>query len=91
MVLPVSAKVEKAARRFFDTLLPRERWDGGDHPARNLILGAFCLYDLEWSDRKWNIASWEWPANTLAEGGAFTGEEPWTVLLRRAVELAGGR
>lgn len=78
----------EAARRFFNLAFPNESWDATDNRAKNLIDKAFRLYGAEYN---FNCMSWVWPANTLAEGDAFDGDEPWTVLLRRAMELRARR
>jgi hypothetical protein len=85
-------RTEQAARAFFNRLLPQESWDYSAHPAKALVLAAFHLYAREWAPL--DVRSWEWPFDelrlVLSGGGAlaFTGDQPWTVLLRRAVELA---
>jgi hypothetical protein len=53
-----------------------------------LAEAAFALYKRSWGKRS-DITAWEWPFNTLAEGGDFNGAEPWAVLFREAVALYG--
>lgn len=48
---------------------------------------AYRLYDLAWDCHPHHIAQWEWPVSTVRAGQPFEGDEPWTVLLRRAVEI----
>lgn len=79
--------VTKAAKAFFDLIAP-ESWDlEKSWRARGLVLAAFALYAEDWSPA--NIERWEWPARTFADGKPFNGDEPWTILLRRALELTG--
>jgi hypothetical protein len=80
-------RVEKAARKFFAIIEPQVSWDYTDHKAKPLIIAAFSLYSQAWSI--FSIGHWQWPFNELKERGGFQGDEPWTILLRRAVELAG--
>jgi hypothetical protein len=84
----MSVKVEQAAKRFFykitGGLVP---WDYTDHKAKPLCLAAFQLYHQAWG-KGFNISHWEWPFTAFANGEGFNGDEPWTVLLRRALEIA---
>jgi hypothetical protein len=81
------SRPEQAAKRFYQLLRPGRAWDYSDDRAKPLIEAAFTLYATAWGS-KYDVRRWEWPEVTLKEGGQFSGDEPWTVLLRRAVELA---
>jgi hypothetical protein len=82
------SRAEEAAKVFFGLIVPRAGWDDG-HPTKALILAAFELYERAWAGTYgWDVRDWAWPANTIRSGESFTGDEPWTVLLRRAVEIA---
>lgn len=81
-------RAEESAKRFFAIILPGIRWDYTDHKAKPLVLAAFRLYAKEWSDNRWDIRRWEWPFAALRGEHAFDGDEPWTVLFRRALEIA---
>lgn len=82
-------RVEKAAKRFFSNLLPGERFDHTESKTKSLIVSAFDLYARAWGTA-YNVENWEWPHTTLAEAKPFEGDEPWTVLFRRAVEIGRG-
>ncbi len=89
-----AGKIEAAARAFFEELVPGADWTNTDHPGKGLSLAAFTLYDLDhnWRGRTFDVREWKWPAKTLAEYrdgiGGFSDDRAWTVLLRRAAELA---
>ena len=89
----MSAKSDQAARKFFAAIAPTECWDFTDSPAKALTRAAFLLYETEWNCHfhNYDIRRWEWPFATLAAGGTFFGDEPWTILFRRAVEIASKR
>lgn len=82
-------KTEEAAKAFFNKIAPQVQWDYTDHKAKNLVLSAFHLYAADWSGsgRRWDIRKWEWPFTALKVERGFEGDQPWTVLFRRAVEL----
>ena len=82
-------KIETAAKNFFIELRTGEQWDFTAHKAKRLVLGAFALYCDAWDGA--DVRRWEWPIATLRKGKPFDGDEPWTVLLRRAVEIANGQ
>lgn len=79
------ARVERVAKRFFGLLFPNEPFYGSDNKAKPLILAAFTLYHNEW--RPYDIRKWDWPFSILESDLPFEGDEPWTVLFRRAMEL----
>lgn len=84
----MNKRTEQAAKRFFYAAGPNTGhvlWDYTDHKAKPLILAAFHLYAKAWTPL--DVRQWDWPFTTLAEGQPFTGDQPWTVLLRRAVEI----
>lgn len=88
----MSTKSDRAAKRFFSELLPREPWDYSGHKSKPLIVAAFNLYAEAW--KPFNIEQWEWPFAQLENRDGpehrkqFEGDEPWTLLLRRAFELS---
>jgi len=84
----MNIRTEQAAEKFFNALVPSVGWDYTDHKAKPLVLAAFHLYAKAWDGQRWNIGQWQWPLTTLRSGAAFDSDEPWTVLLRRAVEIA---
>lgn len=84
----MSTASDKAAKRFFNLILPAVDWEYGGHKAKPLVRAAFALYESEWRGRGWSIADWEWPFTKISEAKPFWGDEPWTVLLQRAAELA---
>lgn len=85
----MSKAIEKASRKFYAELFPCIAWDQNNSPAKNLISAAFFLYAKAWGSYDYyNITAWEWPFDELARNGGFEGDEPWTILLRRAVEIA---
>lgn len=77
---------DKAARRFYEALKPGAEWSYSNDAVIPLIKAAFALYADDWSPAK--IGQWEWPFKMLVDGGSFDGDQPWTILLRRAVEMA---
>lgn len=84
---------DRAAKSFFDLIAPGERWDITHHKAKPLIRAAFALYETEWRrpGQTWSISDWKWPFDQLKTPLPFRencGDEPWTVLLRRAWEIA---
>ena len=81
----MTTKSDKDARRFFNKILPHEQWYFSAHPAKMLVQVAFDQYARAWGG--FDILQWEWPFFELNEKRPFEGEEPWTVLFRRAVEL----
>jgi hypothetical protein len=81
-------RTEQAARHFYETLKPGAEWSYSNDPVIPLIKAAFALYAEDWSAAK--IMRWTWPVTTLKTGGEFKGDQPWTVLLRRAVEITKG-
>lgn len=83
-----NSQTEQAAKAFFSKIAPGVQWDYTDHKAKPLVLSAFHLYAKSWSDRRWDIRRWEWPFAALRGEHKFQGDEPWTILLKRAVELA---
>lgn len=85
----LSQQTEQAARQFFAKLVPSEQWDGTDHPSKALILAAFDLYAREWG--RFDIREWKWPFRILDDGESFVGDQPWTILLARATEIARER
>lgn len=86
----MTAKSDKPAKRFFNLLLPHESFDNTASKAKSLIRAAFAAYEYEWREHRYDIARWEYPFTTLAEGGTFKGDEAWSVLFRRAIEIAKG-
>jgi hypothetical protein len=61
------------------------------HPAKTLVMAAFRLYENEWAGTAdFDVRRWVWPETTFKLGASFEGDEPWTVLLRRAVEIVRG-
>lgn len=80
------AHIEEAARRFFSKVCPSDCWDNTDSPCKPLILAAFRLYALDW--HHFDIRGWEWPFMELELGGEFMADQPWSVLLRRALQIA---
>ena len=83
----MSKRAEAAAKLFFCTMFPGEQFDYSDNRAKPLICAAFSLYEKEW--RPYDIRKWEYPFHVLRASGMFSGDEPWTVLFRRAMELRG--
>ena len=82
----MSTKSDEAASEFYNVAFGPNNW----HPGANaLIYAAFDLYESQWASacRRFDIGKWSWPADVLAAGESFTGDQPWTVLLRRAMEL----
>jgi hypothetical protein len=79
---------DRAARKFFGKLFPDESFDYTDSQAKSLIRTAFAAYATVWSGHNFRIEAWQYPFDMLEKGEAFTGDEPWSVLFRRAVELA---
>ena len=79
---------DKAAKRFYSKLFPGQPFDYSDHPAKSLIRAAFALYQDAWRGQGFKIDAWEWPFTTLESKEPIEGDQPWTVLLRRAVELS---
>ena len=79
---------DKAAKRFFSKLFPGRPFDYTDHPAKSLIRAAFALYQDSWRGQNFKIADWKYPFDTLEAKEPIEGDQPWTVLLRRAVELS---
>lgn len=84
-----------AAEAFTQKLLPgrfaaRDAYlsDSQTQEVWSLVLAAFRLYEMAWDCHYHDIRQWQWPTTTLAEGGAFDGNQPWTVLLQRAVTIA---
>lgn len=84
-------RTEQAARKFFNALCPNVGFDYTDHPAKPLVLAAFQLYADAWRGNRWDIRKWDWPCAELERKGKFEGDQPWTVLLRRAVEISRQR
>lgn len=93
----MTSHVDQAARRFFGELVGESSdhaWHYNDHPAKPLVRAAFALYAEAWRQNRtpgsrWDVRQWQWPLAVLRhEGGRFCGDQPWSVLLRRAVELA---
>lgn len=82
------SRAETAAKRFFARIEPGSIWDYSDHKAKPLVLAAFELYERSWAP--FDIRQWEWPFATLDRGEPFVGDEPWTVLFRRAIEICHG-
>jgi hypothetical protein len=82
----MSKRSEQAAKRFYGKLGLPESWDYGGHPVKTLIWSAFFLYETAWDCH--DVRKWTWPFNVLKEGGSFDGGEPWSILLRKAVELS---
>lgn len=87
-----SKRVEKAADKWVAALLGAEERRVVSAETRSVVrslaVAAFALYAEAWGPG-WNIARWEYPFTTIAERDYFPGEQPWIVLFRRAVELAG--
>lgn len=91
MRLSKTARVNAAANRFLDLVYPLTD-KGRDPCVWYLILAAFQLYSEDWPGQ--DIRKWQWPFDQVAETcPAFNGplikeqNQPWTVLLRRAMEL----
>jgi hypothetical protein len=83
----MSKRSDEAAKRFYSAAGGRS-WEYTDHKAKPLIRAAFALYEKEWSGvGRLDILHWRWPFATLEQGKPFEGDEPWTVLFRRAMEL----
>lgn len=80
------SRVEQVAKRFFGMVLPYDTFDYSGSPAKGLIVAAFDLYSRAWGP-DYDIRRWEYPFDVLREGESFSSDEPWTVLLRRAVEI----
>ena len=98
----MSARSEAAAKRFFEKLAPQELWDFTQSPspivtndavfaATELIAAAFLLREHGYQASDRDIRRWHWPFDELDRGGTFEGDEPWTILLKRAVEILGAR
>jgi hypothetical protein len=98
----MSARSEAAAKRFFEKLAPLESWDFTHSPspivtndavfaATELIAAAFLLREQGYRGSDHDIRRWQWPFDELDRGGTFDGDEPWTILLKRAVEILGAR
>lgn len=83
--------VTAAAERFAQRLIPgfsenhKSQFSKKDNAAWSLIEAAFLLYQREWD--QFDISGWNWPHDELGRDGAFSGSEPWTVLLREAVSM----
>lgn len=90
----IKKTVRTAAHKFLRELCPTLNiemcsWTGPERDIIDLVESAFALYDAAWNDRL--IAQWQYPATELRESGRFDGNQPWTVLLKRAVSLARAR
>lgn len=54
-----------------------------------LVLAGFTLYEAEYDCHDHDIREWRWPYDEMTEhGNGFLGDEPWVILLRRAVEIS---
>lgn len=84
----MTIKSDVPAKRFFHLLFPHERFDNTASKGKALIRAAFAAYEYEWRAHRYSIAKWQYPFDLLAAGAPFKGDEPWTVLFRRAVEIA---
>ena len=75
--------VNSAAFRFLESL--------GERPfppeAIDCAKAAFLLYEQAWDCHTHHISAWAWPIEEAKRHGKFEGDQPWTILLRRAVEL----
>ena len=84
------ARTIRAAEHFYaNHLVPGARWKYPEDPISALVVAAFDLYERAWGSEH-DIRDWEWPALELGSrttSNIFRGKQPWTVLLRRAVEL----
>ena len=86
-------------KRFMTQAVTNASWQFlealGDRPfppaAIDCAKAAFALYNQEWDCHAHHIHGWAWPVNEAQKGGPFVGDEPWTVLLRRAAELVRAR
>ena len=94
----VTKATTRAASRFYRLLTDEPERPPVSERGRRIydhIEAAFLLYQLSWGP-KWNISEWQWPFDTLQDhfqdgsnpAVAFSGSQPWTVLLREAVKLA---
>ena len=87
MKMFMTQAVADSAWRFLETL--------GDRPfppaAIDCAKAGFALYNQAWDCHPRHILDWEWPVTQAQEGGPLEGDEPWTVLLRRAAELVRDR
>jgi len=83
----INQSVQNATWRFLESL--------GTRPfpvaAIDCTRAAFALYNQEWDCHPHHIEKWEWPINEAHGNGNFDGDEPWTVLLRHAVQLIRSR
>lgn len=89
--MKTSTKSELAALKFFTALLPGPSWHFPTPEVgrvKALVKAAFFLYEREWDCHDHDVREWNWPWTELAAAGGFGGDEPWALLLRRAVELA---
>lgn len=76
----------EAAERFKNALYAANQPRHAD--ADDLIACAFLLYNNSWG-ASYDVRQWDWPISEIAneEAPFAKGNEPWTVLLRAAVEL----
>ena len=83
----MTQEVEDAAWRFLETL--------GDQPfppaAIDCAKAGFALYNQTWDCHPHHIREWERTVTQSRKDGPLEGDEPWTVLLRRAAELVRDR
>lgn len=84
----MTIKSDVPAKRFFHLLFPHERFDNTASKGKALIRAAFAAYEYEWRAHRYSIAKWQYPFDAVKAGAPFKGDEPWTVLFRRAVEIA---
>jgi hypothetical protein len=84
----MSRRSDSVAERFTRQLLPGVgRFDEKQWTILKLVAGACALYELSARGSGWDIRHWQWPFDALSRGDHFEGSEPWTVLLREAVNL----
>lgn len=78
------AKALEAAKLFLDAM-----GRPVNEQAVELVIAAFELYADAWEGHGGDIRKWQWPFDILKHS-RFIGDEPWTVLLRRAVQIKAG-
>ena len=87
--MTISKRTEQAAHTFASALVRDER---RTPEIMTLIEAAFTLYRLEYNGSSFDIRNWDWPRQVFVAHTASISDleinQPWTVLLQRAAELA---
>jgi hypothetical protein len=91
-MLKVTQAVERKSREIFSAIVGEEITNDWHMTVYRLIVSAVHLYDAETAHPRttFKIKEWAWPLAMIKDGKDFAGygDQPWTVLLARASEIA---